>query len=270
MTTAGTTLTHVAPTVSSRRVVVRAAQAEWMRLRTVRTTWWCLLATAVTVVGMATLLGLDVAGDEAAGVERTEPWPPAVLAGELSVLVGQFGLLVLVLLAVTAEYGTGAAGTSLQWTARRRTLLLARTAVATGVAVVTGVLLVAVADVTAWAIAPVLELSPGDLASSLLGVAGVLAAGSLVAAGLGFLLRSTAGALASVFLLMLVLPLLLPAFGIDWLDTVGTHLPGGAATHLLGQEVEGLTRTSAAVVLAAWAAVATAAGAVSFLRRDAD
>ena len=264
------TTSCTAPTVSSGRVVVRAAQAEWMRLRTVRTTWWCLLAAAVAVIGMATLLGLDVAGDQAAGVERTEPWPPAVLAGELAVTVGQFGLLVLVLLAVTAEHGTGAIGTSLQWTSRRLTLLLTRTAVATGVAVVVGVLLVAAADVTAWTIAPVLELTPGDLARSLLGVAGVLAAGSLVAAGLGFLLRSTAGALASVFLLMLVLPLVLPAFGIGWLDTVGTHLPGGAAVHLLGQEVEGLTRTSAAVVLAAWAAAATAAGAVSFLRRDAD
>ena len=69
---------------------------------------------------------------------------------------------------------------------------------------------------------------------------------------------------------MLVLPLALPAFGIGWLDTAGTSLPGGAAVHLLGEELEGLTRTSAAVVLAAWAAVATAAGAVSFLRRDAD
>ena len=260
------TVTEVGPA----RVAHRAARAEWTRLRTVRTTWWCLLATAVTVVGMATLLGLDVASDRAAGVERTQPWPPATAAGELAVLVGQFGLLALVLLAVTSEYGTGSIGTSLQWTARRRTLPLARTVVATVTAVVAGVLLVALADVVAWAIAPALELTAGDLAASLAAVAGVVAGGSLLAAGLGFLLRSTAGALASVFLLVLVLPLLLPAFGIAWLDTVGTHLPGGGAAHLLGEDVEGLTRTSAGVGLASWAAAATAAGAVSFLRRDAD
>ena len=251
-------------------VAGRTARAEWLRLRTVRTTWWCLLATAVTVVGMATLLGMDVASDRAAGVERVRPWPPATAAGELALLPGQFGLLVLVLLAVTSEYGTGSIGTSLQWTARRRTLLLARTLVATTTAVAAGVLLVVAADVTAWAAAPVLELRSQALLRSLVGVAGVIAGGSLLAAGLGFLLRSTAGALASVFLLMLVLPLVLPAFGIDWLETVGAHLPGGAAVHLLGEDVEGLTRSSAAVVLATWAAAATAAGAVAFLRRDAD
>jgi hypothetical protein len=250
-------------------VAGRVARAEWVRLRTVRTTWWCLLATAVTVVGMATLLGLDVASDQAAGVERTQPWPPATVAGELALLVGQFGLLVMVLLAVTAEHSTGSIGTSLQWTARRRTLLLARTAVATVSAVVAAVLLVVVADVVAWSVAPVLDLTSRDLARSLVTVAGVAAGGALLAAGLGFLLRSTAGALASVFLLVLVLPVVLPAFGVDRLETVGAHLPGGAVAHLLSEDVPGLTRTSAAVVLAAWSGAATAAGAVCFLRRDA-
>ena len=255
--------------VGSGRVAGRVARAEWTRLRTVRTTWWCLLATAVTVVGLATLLGMDVASDQAAGVERTRPWPPATAAGELALMVGQPGLLVLVLLAVTSEHSTGAIGTSLQWTARRRTLLLARTAVATATAVAAGVLLVVVADVVAWAVAPVLELTWPDLARSLAAVTAVLAAGALLAAGLGFLLRSTAGALAAVFLLVLVLPLVLPAFGVDCIETVGTHTPGGAGLHLLGEEVSGLTTTSATVVLAAWAAAATAAGAASFLLRDA-
>ena len=251
-------------------VAGRTVRAEWTRLWTVRTSWWCLLATAVGIVGMAALLGMDVASDEAAGVDRTEPWPPVSVAGELALLVGQFGLYVLVLLAVTSEDGSGAITTSLQWTARRRTLLLTRTAVVTVTAVGLGLLLVLAGDLLAWTIAPVLELGAADLAASLARVGGVLAAGCLLAAGLGFLLRSTAGALASVFLLMLVLPLSLPAFGIGWLETVGTHLPGGAAVFLLGEELDGLTRTSAAVVLAAWAAAATAAGAVSFLRRDAD
>jgi ABC-2 type transport system permease protein len=251
-------------------VTVRAARAEWTRLWTVRTTLWCLLATAIAVVGVAALLGLDVASDQAGDVERTRPWPPATAAGELAMLPGQFGLLVLVLMTVTAEYGSGSIATSLQWTSRRRTLLLTRTAVASATAVVVGVLLVVLADVVAWSLAPVLELPLQDLVTSAGRVAGVLAAGALLAAGLGFLLRSTAGALASVFLLMIVLPLVLPAFGIEWLETVGTHLPGGATLHLLSDDIEGLSRTSAAVVLAGWAAAATVAGAASFLLRDAD
>ena len=113
------------------------------------------------------------------------------------------------------------------------------------------------------------ELTSRERARSLATAACVVAGGSLPAAGLGFLLRSTAGALASVFLLVLVLPLVLPAFGVDWLETVGAHLPGGAVAHLLSEDVPGLTGTSAVVVLAAWSVAATAAGAVSFLRRDA-
>lgn len=262
------TASDVVPTPAA--VLGRTARAEWSRLWTVRTTWWCLLATTVAVIGLASLLGMDVASDSAAGVERTVPWPPATAAGELTMLPGQFGLLVLVLMSVTAEYGTGSIATSLQWTARRRTLLLARTAVATATAVVIGLLLVVVADLVTWGIAPVLELTAQDLAASLARIAGVLCAGALLAAGLGFLLRSTAGALATVFLLMLVLPLVLPSLGVDWLATVGNHLPGGAAVHLLSDDLDDLTTRSAAVVLGAWAAAVTAAGAASFLLRDAD
>jgi ABC-2 type transport system permease protein len=45
----------------------------------------------------------------------------------------------------------------------------------------------------------------------------VFGTGTLLAVGIGFLLRSAAAALVSVFLLILVLPLLLPQFGYDWL-----------------------------------------------------
>lgn len=255
--------------VGGARVLARACAAEWTRLWTVRTTWWCLLAAAVTVCGMATLLALDVSSDIAMGIERSD-WPPATAAGELALLPGQFALLLLALLPVTSEYSTGAVATSLQWTSRRRALLTARTVVPVLVATVAGLLLVLVADVFAHTLTPALELTAQGLAGSLATAAGVLAAGTTIAVGLGFLLRSTAGALASVFLLMLVLPLVLPAFGVAWLVTVAAHLPGGAAVFLLGEQVPGLTETSAAVVLALWAAAATVAGALSVLRRDAD
>jgi hypothetical protein len=264
-----TTTTAAAP-VQQRRVrpLARAAATEWTRLWTVRTTWWCLLAAVVTVVGMATLLGLDVASDVAGGAERS--WPPATAAGELALLPGQFALLLLAVLAVTSEYATGAVATSLQWTSRRGVLVAARTVVPVLVATAVGVLLVLAADLVAWALAPELELTARGLVGSLATVAGVLVAGTLLAVGLGFLLRSTAGALASVFLLMLVLPLVLPAFGVAWLETVGTHLPGGAAVFLLGEELAGLTTVSATVVLVLWALAATVAGAVSVLVRDAE
>lgn len=111
-------------------VLARAAGAEWLRLRTVRTTGWCLLAAAVAIVGIGSLTALDEA-EMASSIGITAP---ATLAGEYGTLVGQFALLLVVLLAVTSEYGSGAIAPTLQWTPRRGVLLAARVAVPVAVA----------------------------------------------------------------------------------------------------------------------------------------
>ena len=243
-------------------VFARAAAAEWVRLRTVRTTWWCLLAAAVTIVGIGAIMAFD-----AENVTESGALPPATAAGEFGVLLGQFALLVLVLLAVTQEYASRVIGPTLQWTPRRGVLLAARVGVPVLVATVAGVLLALAADVAAWLIAD-LALAPGDVAGSLGRVAGVLAAGGVLAVGVGLLLRSTAGALATVFLLQLVLPFLLPGFGVGWMTDLADLLPGSGAIRTLVGEVD-MTATRAAALLVGWAVVALAASGWSLLRRDA-
>jgi hypothetical protein len=193
--------------------------------------------------------------------------PPATSAGEFGVLLGQFALLVLALLAVTQEYASGAIAPTLQWTPRRRVLLAARVTVPVVVATVAGVLLALVADVAAWLIAD-LTLAPAEVADSLSRIAAVLVAGGVLAVGVGLLLRSTAGALATVFLLQLVLPFLLPAFGVQWMADLGELLPGsGAIWTLLGEP--DMTAGQATALLVGWSGVAAAAGGWSLLRRDA-
>ncbi|WP_346618448.1 hypothetical protein [Blastococcus montanus] len=244
-------------------VLARAAAAEWLRLRTVRTTWWCLLAAAGTIVGIGAVMAFDVRDVTASG-----ELPPATAAGESGLLLGQFALLVLALLAVTQEYASGSIGPTLQWTPRRGVLLAARISVPVLVATVAGVLLALIADVTAWLIAPDLALSVADLADSLGRIAAVLVAGGVLTVGVGLLLRSTAGALATVFLLQLVLPFLLPAFGVAWMSDTGKLFPGsGAVWTLLGEP--DMTAAAATSLLVGWAAVALAAGGWSLLRRDA-
>ena len=244
-------------------VFARAAAAEWLRLRTVRTTWWCLLAATVTVVGIGAVMALD-ADDVMASGEL----PPATAAGEFGILLGQFALLVLALLAVTQEYASGSIGPTLQWTPRRGVLLAARMTVPVVVATVAGLLLALVADVVAWSIEPQLTFALADVADSLGRITAVLVAGSVLAVGIGLLMRSTAGALATVFLLQLVLPFLLPAFGVQWMADLGELLPGsGAIWTLLGEP--DMTAAQATTLLAGWSGVALAAGGWSLLRRDA-
>ncbi|MGY1838243.1 MULTISPECIES: hypothetical protein [unclassified Modestobacter] len=245
-------------------VFARAAAAEWLRLRTVRTTWWCLLAATLTVVG----IGATAAFEEATGPADQLAGLPATFAGEFGVLLGQFALLVLALLAVTQEYASGSIGPTLQWTPRRGVLLAARVSVPVVLATVAGVLLALLADVAAWLIAPELTLSAAELAGSLGRVAAVLAAGSALAVGVGLLLRSTAGALATVFLLQLVLPALLPGFGVEWMADLGELLPGsGAVWTLLGEP--DMTAAQATALLVGWSGAALLAGGWSLLRRDA-
>ncbi|SFE50508.1 hypothetical protein [Blastococcus tunisiensis] len=240
----------------------RAAAAEWLRLRTVRSTWWCLLAATVTIVGIGVVMAFD-----AENVTATGELPPATAAGEFGVLLGQFALLVLVLLAVTQEYASGAIGPTLQWTPRRGVLMAARVAVPVLAATVAGVLLAFVADIAAWLIAD-LPLAGADVADSLGRIAAVLVAGGVLAVGVGLFLRSTAGALATVFLLQLVLPFLLPAFGVEWMADLGELLPGSGAIWTLLGEPE-MSAAQATSLLVGWSAAGLGLGGWALLRRDA-
>jgi ABC-2 type transport system permease protein len=215
------------------------------------------------VVGLGTLAAYDGADDV-----RGDGPLPATFAGDLGVLPGQFALLVLALLAATSEHATGVIGPTLQWTPRRGVLLAARVGVPVAVVTVAGVLLALVADVVAWSVAPGLTLSAADLADSLGRIAAVLAAGGALAVGTGLLLRSTAGALATVFLLQLLLPSLLPGSGVGWMADLAELLPGSAAIWTLLGEPD-MSAAQAGALLAGWSVAALAAGGWSLLRRDA-
>jgi ABC-2 type transport system permease protein len=172
-----------------------------------------------------------------------------------AVVPAQFALLGLALTAVTADHGTGGIVLSLQWTPRRSVFFTARTAVAVLSATALGVLLAAGSALVAVpASRGRLDLPAADGAQALGTVALVVASGAALAVGLGALLRSTAGALVGVFLLVLVLPLLLGNAGWTWATAVAEVLPGtGAVSLLVGDGSAGPARGAAVTVLLAWA-----------------
>lgn len=258
----------VAGRASAGRLFARTCGGEWTRLWTVQATWWFLAAAALFMVGIATIAGFDVGG---------EPSPPqgdpAWGIVPVTVMPAQFGLLALALSAVTSDYATGGIVPALQWTPRRGVLFLARAVVAVGTATLLGVLLAVAGGAAAYlAAGGVLTLPVAEGLDAIETVAVVLAAGTLMAVGLGFLLRHTAGTLVSVFLLMLVLPILLPQFGYEWTTAIAEALPGsGAAFLLLGEgDVLGMTHASSVTVLLAWAGGALLLGWLRLLRNDAN
>ncbi len=246
------------------RVLARTCAAEWTRLWTVRTTWLLLAAGAVMMIGIAAAAGSSAGSDP--GAAGDSAWA----AAEFTTLPGQFAFLTLALLLVTSDYATGGIVPTLQWTTRRPVLFLARTVVAVTVATTAAVLLALLAVLTAvLASGSVLEL-PSDGADVLGTVALVVSAGSALAVGLGFLLRSTAGVLVTVFLAMLVLPIMLPNLPLTWGDDVARRLPGTGVAYLLFGEVDGMTTTSAVGVLLTWAGAALLLGLLRLGKTDAN
>lgn len=254
-------------TLRTGRLFRRTCAAEWTRLWTVRTTWWFLAAAALVMVGLGTVAGLDARDD--AGARGDAAWAAAAFTS----MPAQFALLALVLMAVTSDYATGGIVPTLQWTPRRAPLFVARCLVPAGAATTAGVLFALSASMAGYAASgPVLALPFGEGVEVLATVALVLGSGTLLAAGLGFLLRSTAGALVCVFLLILVLPALLPQFGYPWLTDVADRLPGTSALFLLlGEPARpGLSVGSSVVTMLLWAGAALLLGWLRLVREDAN
>jgi ABC-2 type transport system permease protein len=249
-------------------VLARTCRAEWTRLWTVRGTWWFAVVAAVAMVGLGLIAGNDAAGDVVPPVGE-----PAWVAPSIAALPTQLALLALALTAVTADYATAGIVPTLQWTPRRTTLFLARALVVVGTATVLGMLLAVASGAAAFSMASdILEL-PLDEGLDVVGTTGIVfGAGSALAAGLGFMLRSTAGALIAVFLLVLLLPLALPQFPYEWMLDLASVLPGTGAIFLLtGESIgEDMTQTSAVVTMLAWAVGALVLGWLRLVRDDAN
>lgn len=255
-----TAATSVPEEVPAGTLFVRAATAESTRLWTLRSTWWALLA--------GTALTLFIGAAAGAGHEGGDPapiWQPA----QLALVPGQFAFLLAVLVAVTGEYSTGAIRSTLQWVPRRGIALVARLLVPVGSVTACAVIVSAVTGLVAWGlVGRAAEVVAADIAASLGRIALVVAFGGLLAAGFGLLLRSAAGTLTTIFLLILALPIALGNAGVPWLITVSDHLPGRAIVSVLDTEGGELPASTIAIVMIVWTAVAVLSGGWSLLRRD--
>lgn len=214
---------------------MNALRAEWIKMRSVRSTWYTLACLFVVGLGITTLSanGSRTAWDAATEAER-QGWDPTART-LMTYIVAQLIVGVLGILVVTSEFATGLMATTLTATPRRLRVLAAKVALAAAVAAITGLALM----VAAFLIGQPLMARQG-LASAGLGDPGVLSAVvaggiyltaiALLAVGLGAIMRATAGALATLVGIVFLVPAvagLLPS----WLRGVLDFWPtlGGAA-----------------------------------------
>jgi ABC-2 type transport system permease protein len=249
-------------------------KSETLKILTLRSN---AIIVGVTVVAALLVTGLVANADSHHGPAYYFGFDPTqnsliglIVAGLTG---GVFGALL-----ITSEYASGTVRATMAATPRRPMLLAAKIGVGAAVTVVFCVLLSFASFFLGQAV-----LSAGGAPSASLGTPGALRAVvmtgvfialmALMSFGFGLILRSTAGAIAAFVGVVFVLPLVMHGISERDLRYVPTNILTNSVMSTVKQGSGGivspLSPTVGLLLMAVYAAVALAAGAVLFVRRDA-
>lgn len=201
--------------------------SEWIKTRSVHSTWIIAMATVVVTV-MVSLLGISgLMADWQA--ELPADFDPTGNSFK-GILVGQILIATLGAQAITSEYATGQIITSLTIVPKRGSLLATKLAIAALVALATAVVTVGFsfgASQVALAAAglPTASLAdPGAIRATLCAVA-YLVITAILGLAFGTITRSSSGALAIIVTVALLVPALAPGMPGILGDIAGTYWP---------------------------------------------
>ncbi|WP_329129129.1 ABC transporter permease subunit [Streptomyces sp. NBC_01476] len=253
----------------------RVLHSEWIKLRTLRSTFYTLIAAVVALIGFGALFCAVTANRwPHMSVHERADFNPA-LTSLRGFFLAQLAVGVLGVLVITGEYATGMIRATLSAVPRRLPVLWAKAALYSAV---TWVLMTAGALV-AFLIGQALlssqhidtSLSAPGVTRTVLGVGFYLTVVALLGVAIGALVRNTAGGIATVFGLLLVLPVLAEALPASWGDRISPYLPGnaGQAVIALHREAHTLAPWTGFGVFCLYALAALAGAAVLLKRRDA-
>jgi ABC-2 type transport system permease protein len=250
-------------------------RAEWTKLRSLRSTWWTVLAAFVVTVGLSVLIDWAIV----ANWEQSTPQDRATFDPTNSSLaglsLGQLAVAVLGVMALTSEYSTGGIRTTFTAVPRRLRVLGAKVSVVVLLGLATGL----VTSFVAFGLGQ-LFFASRDVSTSLGAphvLRAVVGAGLYVAGcgmfglALGTIVRNTPGAVTAVVALLFVLPLLTLAIPGDVGETISDYFTANAGTAItFARTPPGTLQpwTGFAVFTLEWV-VLLVAGAVLLRRRDA-
>ncbi len=253
--------------------------AEWTKIRSVRSTIWTLGLFVVVTIGLTAGLTALIVGawngpNAAERNARIIADPVGFILGA-GVGLGQLTICVLGVLLISTEYSTGVIKASLLAVPRRTPMLAAKAAVFAA-------LLLVLAEVVSFGsffagsalLHSKVPVSLGDpgVTRAVVGAGLYLTVLGLLALAVGALLRHTAGAIATVIGVVLVLPILTGLLPGSWGAHVNGYLPeqaGSAVMRAAAQPGQVLSAWEGFGVLCGWTAVLLIAAAVLLRRRDA-
>jgi len=253
-------------------IFIDVVRSEWIKLRSLRSTYWSLVVAAVAMVGLGALFSSRY--DHFGPTERASINPASFsLSG---FFMAQLAIGVVGVLIITNEYSTGSIRSTLAAVPQRRTVLGAKAVVLTAVVAVVAIpssfgAFFAGQAILAGKTTQAHLSDPGAL-RAVVGAGLYLSALALGALALGAIIRRTAGAIATLAGLVFVLPGLVGALPSSW-QNVTRFLPASAGQAIIGHSrfatTHVLTPWTGFGVFCAYVVVAVVVATFTLNRRDA-
>lgn len=255
-----------------------AIRSEFTKIRSVRSTYWTLLALIVVTIGVGALGSWGAAShwSQMSPADRASFDPTQ--QSLFGLILGQLIIAVLGALAITSEFTTGMIRTSLAVLPRRGTMIAAKGIVFTAVALVTGL----VSSFAAFFLGQALmsgkhinaTISQPHVLSSVIGGGLFLTVCGMLAFGLGLMIRHTAGAITAAVGLLFVLFIMVNFLPQSWQDGIDRWLPFNAGSGVWRSQADAAANHLFApwtgfAVFAGYAVIAIAAGLILFRKRNA-
>lgn len=254
----------------------RVLQSEWTKVRTVRSTLWTLLSALLVTVGIGVLISLvlrtsydDLPNEQRVTFDATFTSFSGMTLGQLAMIA--FGVLV-----VSGEYSSGMIRTSLAAVPQRGVFMAAKTAVATGLVLLVGM-------VTSFlsfffgqmVLGSELNVSIGDpgVLRAVIGGGLYMTLITLFAMGVTWMLRSPMLAFGTLMPFFFLISSILGA--VPATRDVAQYLPDQAGTMIMTvvENGGGLDRDygpwGGLLIMAAWTLASMIGGYLVLKRRDA-
>ncbi|HSK93718.1 MAG TPA: ABC transporter permease subunit [Candidatus Angelobacter sp.] len=251
--------------------------SEWTKLWSVRSTWVSVGLALVLPVALAALLGVSIGATADDPQMQIDAFDPILfsLPGSIFILIL---LSVLGVMFVSSEYSSGMIRLTLTVTPQRGRILAAKALIIGLVALVAGTVATVAMFLVSQAIfgsydLPTVSLEDPDAVRAVAGVSLTAPVFPLIAVALGFLLRSTAGAITAVLGIVFLPDVLAPLLPAWWQENVLVYLPSAASDAVsighLEQVPFALDQAPAIAVTVGWVAAFLVLAYVALGRRDA-
>jgi hypothetical protein len=230
-----------------RPTLLDVIRSEWLKIRTVRSTFWTLAVVVAVMVGLGVLISwAQVATwDQLSESERQANPVDGTGTSLAGLLFGQLAMVVLGVLAITSEYSTGGIRSTLVAVPRRTRVVVAKVVVVGAITLVVGTVASFLAFFAGQAVLATKDFndSLGDdqVLRAVFGAGLYLAACALFGLGIGLVIRSTGGGITIAVAALFVVPpltLLIPG---RWGDEVQKYVTSNAGQAVADTAASGPT-----------------------------